>query len=407
MLIADSVRFRQVFINLLSNAVKYTPNGGTITLELKELPCAVIGHAAFRIAVSDTGYGMAPEFVEHIFEPFTRFENSTTNKIQGTGLGMAITKSIVDMNGGSIRIQSELGKGSRFEVDLTFAIDKEAKPETEIKSVLLITREEQLIRNVKAAFKESDMELSAAASVEQAQTLLEEHPVQAIVLNGFTEKEALSDAVRRLREKTAEGTLIFCCDSTQSDALRDTLAECGVNGKIPRPFFMVNFVRAVNQAKGETKQNTAETENSLRGMRFLCAEDNALNAEILEAIMDMQGASCVVYPNGAELVKAFADVKPDDFDAILMDVQMPVMNGLDATRAVRASDNPLGRTIPIVAMTANAFSSDVQACLNAGMDAHVSKPLDISVLERTLKIVAAAKFSGGGSGDKARSLNSH
>lgn len=377
MLIADSVRFRQVFINLLSNAVKYTPNGGTITLELKELPCAVIGHAAFRIAVSDTGYGMA------------------------------ITKSIVDMNGGSIRIQSELGKGSRFEVDLAFAIDKEAKPETEIKSVLLITREEQLIRNVSAAFKESDMELSAAASVEQAQTLLEEHPVQAIVLNGFTKKEALSDAVRRLREKTAEGTLIFCCDYTQSDALRDTLAECGVNGKIPRPFFMVNFVRAVNQAKGETKQNTAETENSLRGMRFLCAEDNALNAEILEAIMDMQGASCVVYPNGAELVKAFADVKPDEFDAILMDVQMPVMNGLDATRAVRASDNPLGRTIPIVAMTANAFSSDVQACLNAGMDAHVSKPLDISVLERTLKIVAAAKFSGGESGDKARSVNSH
>lgn len=406
MLIADSVRFRQVFINLLSNAVKYTPNGGTITLELKELPCAVIGHAAFRIAVSDTGYGMAPEFVEHIFEPFTRFENSTTNKIQGTGLGMAITKSIVDMNGGSIRIQSELGKGSRFEVDLTFEIDKEAKPETEIKSVLLITREEQLIRNVKAAFKESDMELSAAASVEQTQTLLEEHPVQAIVLNGFTEKEALSDAVRRLREKTAEGTLIFCCDYTQSDALRDTLAECGVNGKIPRPFFLTNFVRAVDQATGETKQNTAETDNSLRGMRFLCAEDNALNAEILEAIMDMQGASCVVYPNGAELVKAFADVKPDEFDAILMDVQMPVMNGLDATRAVRASDNPLGRTIPIIAMTANAFSSDVQACLNAGMDAHVSKPLDISVLERTLKIVAAAKFSGGGSGDKARSVNS-
>ena len=144
---------------------------------------------------------MAPEFVEHIFEPFTRFENSTTNKIQGTGLGMAITKSIVDMNGGSIRIQSELGQGSRFEVDLTFAIDKEAKPETEIKSVLLITREEQLIRNVSAAFKESDMELSAAASVEQAQTLLEEHPVQAIAAHGFT--EALSDAVRRLRGKNS------------------------------------------------------------------------------------------------------------------------------------------------------------------------------------------------------------
>lgn len=324
--------------------------------------------------------------MEHIFEPFTRFENSTTNKIQGTGLGMAITKSIVDMNGGSIRIQSALGKGSRFEVDLTVCNRQgsEAGNRNKERSARLL-REESADSKRKSGVQGIRYGAVCRRVGRAGADAAEEHPVQAIVLNGFTEKEALSDAVRRLREKTAEGTLIFCCDYTQSDALRNTLAECGVNGKILRPFFMVNFVRAVNQAKGETKQNTTETDNSLRGMRFLCAEDNALNAEILEAIMDMQGASCVVYPNGAELVKAFADVKPDEFDAILMDVQMPVMNGLDATRAVRASDNPLGRTIPIVAMTANAFSSDVQACLNAGMDAHVSKPLDISVLERTLQ----------------------
>ena len=235
------------------------------------------------------------------------------------------------------------------------------------------------------------MELSAAASVEQAQTLLEEHPVQAIVINGFTKKEALSDAVRRLREKTAEGTLIFCCDYTQSDALRDTLAECGVNGKIPRPFFMVNFVRAVDQAKGETKQNTAETDNSLRGMRFLCAEDNALNAEILEAIMDMQGASCVVYPNGAELVKAFADVKPDEFDAILMDVQMPVMNGYEAMKAIRSSGHPMAETIPIIAMTANAFVEDIHDALDAGMDAYVAKPVDMKVLKETVAQVIGGR----------------
>lgn len=129
---------------------------------------------------------------------------------------------------------------------------------------------------------------------------------------------------------------------------------------------------------------------------FLCAEDNALNAEILEAVLDMNGATCVIYPDGQKLVDTFAFVKPGEFDAILMDVQMPVMNGLDATRKIRCSENQLGKTIPIIAMTANAFSEDVQNCLNAGMDAHISKPLDIGVLERTLKSVAGGKAVGGG-----------
>ena len=174
------------------------------------------------------------------------------------------------------------------------------------------------------------------------------------------------------------------------------LKKSGVDGLIARPFFLSNFANIVNDIRSDIDSDNQDENAALRGMRFLCAEDNALNAEILEAILDMNEASCVIYPNGKQLVEAFENVTPGEFDAILMDVQMPVMNGLDATRAVRRSANPLGKTIPIIAMTANAFSSDVQACLDAGMDAHVPKPLDLATLERTLRSVMNAKFSGGG-----------
>ena len=275
-LLGDSVRLRQVLLNLLSNAVKYTPQGGQIRFELRELPCAEENCASYRITVEDNGYGMTREFLEKIFDPFTRAENSMTNKIQGTGLGLAITKNIVDLMGGTIAVRSEPGKGSRFDVELTLEINENAKS--------LPTGE------------------------------------------------------------------------------------------------------AVPELGG----------SSLKGMRFLCAEDNDLNAEILEAILEAEGASCAIYANGKLLVDAFETVRPGDYDAILMDVQMPVMNGLEATRAIRLSPNPLGGTIPIIAMTANAFTEDIRRCLEAGMDAHVSKPLDVSVLERTLQAVLSGNFSGGG-----------
>ena len=267
-LIGDAVRLRQVFLNLLSNAVKYTPDGGTITLDLTQKKQDK-NHILLAFTVTDTGYGMTPDFVQHIFEPFTRAEDSTTNKIQGTGLGMAITKSIVDLMSGTITLQSEPGKGSSFFV-----------------TVLL----------------------------EIAQTSL---------VHSSTEKN----------DSQTAGTI-------------------------------------------------------LQGMKFLCAEDNALNAEILEAILEMEGADCTIYPDGRQIVEAFAQVKPGEYDAILMDMQMPVMNGLEATAAIRNNKNQLGKTIPIIAMTANAFSSDVQACLDAGMNAHLSKPLEIELLKQTMRSIS-------------------
>ena len=264
--LADPNRLNRVLMNILSNAVKYTPTGGHIRFEVDELPRNE-HYARYRFVVQDDGIGMSEAYQKTLFDPFTREERSGTNKVQGTGLGMAITKNIVDLMGGSINVESTTGKGTRFEVVLEFPIDAEAD------------------------------------TVPEAQVLPEEE----------------------------------------------------------------------------------EETSPLSGMKFLCAEDNAINAEILELLLESNGAHCKIYPNGQEIVDAFASVKPGEYDMILMDVQMPVMDGLEATRRIRSGENPLGRIIPILAMTANAFLEDMQKSREAGMDEHLSKPVDIAALEQTVK----------------------
>ena len=264
--LADPNRLNQVLMNILSNAVKYTPQGGHIRLDVEELSHTE-HYAKYRFVVQDDGIGMSAVYQKTLFDPFTREEKSGTNRVQGTGLGMAITKSIVDLMGGTIHVESAPGKGSRFEVVLELPIDAEAD------------------------------------KVQTASALPEED-------------EAVSP---------------------------------------------------------------------LSGMSFLCAEDNAINAEILEMLLESKGASCTICSNGQEIVDAFASVKPGEYDMILMDVQMPVMDGLEATRRIRNGENPLGRIIPILAMTANAFLEDMQKSKEAGMDEHLSKPVDIAALEQTVK----------------------
>ncbi|WP_455501686.1 ATP-binding response regulator [Gemmiger sp.] len=384
-LVCDAVRMRQILVNLLSNATKYTQEGGKITLDLAELPCNVADHAKYAITVEDNGYGMKPDFVEHIFEPFTRAENSVTNKVQGTGLGMAITKNIVDLMGGTITVQSELHKGSRFEVTLTIPIDKSAVVELPCRSVLLISDEEDFIANALAAFSGTDIALAVARTEVETDAALARGAVDIVLLGNTLQGKNLADNLQRLRQKTGDALLFYCCKYEQQTQLENLAANGGVDAVLARPLFLSNLANAIDRARNNVPVNEDEEGTMLHGMHFLCAEDNALNAEILEAILDMNQATCKIYPNGQELVDAFASVRPGEYDAILMDVQMPVMNGLEATKAIRNGENPLGRKIPIIAMTANAFSEDVQHCLDAGMDAHVAKPLDVATLERTLR----------------------
>lgn len=389
-LIGDGVRLRQIFLNLLSNAVKYTPNGGTITFELTEVPCEISGYARFVYTVTDNGYGMTEEFMKHIFEPFTRAENSMINKVQGTGLGMTITKNIVDLMGGEIHVESAVGKGSRFTVTLVLPIDETVSHEVGVDRVLLVSADDRLINNVKAGIAESHVRLGIVSTEEDAKAWLEQEGTDVIMLAGCLKYKSLAETVSTLRAVAETAILVFCVDYAQEDHVQSMLTASGIDGMILRPFFLSNLALAIARTR---TSSVTRTKNStiLNGMHFLCAEDNELNAEILSELLHMYGASCTIYPDGEKIVEAFKTLKPGDCDAILMDVQMPIMNGIEATRAIRDSKNPLGKEILIIAMTANAFSEDVQLCLGAGMDAHISKPLDIAVLEKTLRGLAEKK----------------
>ena len=393
-LIGDGVRLRQIFLNLLSNAVKYTPEGGSISFDIAELECEMPGHAKFCFSVTDTGYGMEPDFLAHIFEPFTRAESSVTNKVQGTGLGMAITKNIVDLMGGTITVESEVNKGSRFAVTLMLRVDPDAHYELGTRDLLLISDDDTLIRNMRAPIRETDLHFSVVSSAEEAAARLSKESTDVLLLAGHLRDRSLADTVQHLRKAAPIAMLLFCVDFAQRDQVQETLAQCGVDGLIPRPFFLSNLEIAIGRVRANAAPEIQGL-SILSGMRFLCAEDNALNAEILEAILEMYGASCTICPDGTEIVKTFESVKPGDYDTILMDIQMPCMNGYEATKAIRSGKNPLGRTIPIVAMTANAFSDDVQNSLAAGMNAHVSKPIDIAVLKKTMWAIIIPPFSEG------------
>lgn len=379
-IISDSVRLRQIFLNLLSNAVKYTPNGGSINFLIEEVPCELSGNARFIISVTDTGCGMTQEFIKHIFEPFTRAENSVTNKVQGTGLGMAITGNVVELMGGSIRIESEVGKGSCFEVTLTMKINPNAELNADFRSVLLISDDDTLTRNAAAAFSETDITFQTEKDVSSAADALSESSTDVIIISGIPAAED----VRKLRSAQEKPPMIFLTAYTQEEQQADIISESGADGFIPRPFFTSRLISCVNAVKSREKGNAARRESVLKGLNFICAEDTDLNAEILKGILKIRGASCTVYPNGDEIVKAFEQSAPDEYDAVLMDIQMPGMNGLDAARAIRKGKNPCGRTIPIIAMTANAFSEDIRDSIDAGMDAHISKPINIKLLEREL-----------------------
>ncbi len=279
----DQVHLMQIFSNLLSNAVKYTQEGGKIQFLVEECETKSSVYAKYRFLVSDNGMGMSADFKEKIFDPFTRAEGSVTNKIQGTGLGMAITRNLVEAMGGTIDVESELGQGSCFEVliDLRIAEDR-----------------------------------SVSSTVQE--------------------------------------------------------------------------------------EKNEQNDNIFQGMRFLCAEDNELNAEILTELLKIEGAECTICENGEEILKTFEKSAPGDYDMILMDVQMPVMNGYEATKAIRRSSHELAKKIPIIAMTANAFSEDIQHSLAAGMNAHVSKPVEMRVLEKTIRSIK----TGGGAKLKAL-INNH
>ena len=390
-LIGDEMRLNQILINLLSNAVKYTQEGGSIWFRIIGQKQRSSQYERIRIEVEDNGYGMTPEYLTTIFDAFTRAENSTTNKVQGTGLGMAITKSIVELMGGSIDVSSQMGKGSLFQVEVEFRIPEEQAcrhfwEKNGIARVLVVENSSEALENIQVLLEESGVQVDGVPSVAEALRLLEDGAESQLALLDLEQPEGEHCPVGALREALPERVpLILLAGETAPEL--GAVPQLKSTAILPKPFFVSALqekIRELESGSGDAAAEQTE-ENSLAGMRFLVAEDNEINAEILGELLQVEGATCEVTEDGRQVLERFQQAAPGEFDAILMDVQMPVMNGYDATRAIRALAREDARKLPIIAMTANAFAEDEKAALEAGMDAHVAKPIDIELLKRVIR----------------------
>ena len=392
-LVGDETRINQILLNLLSNAVKYTPEGGHIRLRIIGLKQRSSQYEHILIEVEDDGYGMTPEYLKTIFDAFTRAENSTTNKVQGTGLGMAITKSIVELMGGTIEVASEVDRGSTFRVELELRIqeghaDRLFWESQGISRILAVDGDPKDLETIQTLMEDVGICVDAAAGLEQALDRIQSGGAYQLALLDWDGPNLNGpQAAGALRQALPLDVPLLLLAEYDAQGL-DQALQMERTGVLNKPFFASAFREKVAELwGGATPADSPDPGecSGLEGLSFLAAEDNAINAEILSELLELEGASCEIVENGRLAVERFQRSKPGEFDAILMDVQMPVMNGHDATRAIRALDRPDAGRIPIIAMTANAFTEDEKAALDAGMNAHVAKPLDVELLKKAIR----------------------
>ena len=403
--IGDMMRIEQILMNLISNAIKYTPEGGEIELHIYNRNQISHNYARLRFEVSDTGIGMSSEFKDMIFEPFTREANTTLSGIQGTGLGMAITKNLVDLMGGTIFVESSQGVGSTFTVDLELRISRQTEGDDfwkryGIYSMLVIDGDEDVCVNIQNLMAGTSVYVQYALEGYTALKMIEKKLKQN---NGYSlillawklpEMDGIETA-KRIREKIGNSIPIFLLTEYDWSEIEDTARQAGIRAFLQKPFFISNFRQVVKQFHDGTaydsedeKKYAAKGKKSLSQMNFLIAEDNVINAEIITELLELEGARCDLAENGKIAAEMFEQSEPGYYDIILMDIQMPVMDGYSAAREIRSCSHPDAKTIPIAAMTANAFAEDVQKSLEAGMNVHISKPVDMEVLKSTvLKLI--------------------
>ena len=400
-LLGDETRIDQILINLLSNAVKYTPEGGDIWLRIIGLKQHSSHFERIRIEVEDNGYGMTQEYLKTIFDVFTRAENSTTNKVQGTGLGMAITKNIVELMGGTIEVSSEVNKGSIFRVDLELRIsesqaDRLFWEKSGISRILAVIGNVQEVKNIHTFMEEAGISMDMALRPEDALRMVEDADnadinYQMVLFDWNptdTDSSRMAEKLRKALPETAVLLLMTVHEEDYMDCV-DNMEEVfrsGYTGVLAKPVFVSALKEKIMEMQTEKSGKSTETEEeySLQGLHFLAAEDNEINAEILSELLLTEGADCEIAENGKLVLERFMASKEGEFDAILMDVQMPVMNGYDATRAIRKLARKDAGEIPIIAMTANAFAEDEKDALNAGMNVHLAKPIDVGMLKKVI-----------------------
>ncbi|MDE6589875.1 MAG: response regulator, partial [Oscillospiraceae bacterium] len=391
----------QILINLLSNSVKYTPENGTIEMRVEELPQVVKNYSRIRFTVSDNGLGMSEDYLKVIFDPFTREETKITHEIQGTGLGMAITKSLVDLMGGSIKVESKLGEGSTFVVELELRIqEQEDDPrfwtDHKIARMIVVDDDEEVCRNVVKAMSGAGVSTDYATGGERAVQMVyaaqaEGEPYDLILLDWKMPGMHGLEAARMIRKDSKAPILLLT--SYDWREIEQEAVEIGVNHFMPKPFFMSTFKETVRLMMDRGRETRNQGNDVVKGMHILVVDDIEVNRIILVKILGTLGAECETASNGREAVDKFLDA-PSGYDLIMMDVQMPEMNGYEATRAIRASSHPLAKATPIIAMTANAFVDDVRDAIESGMDAHIAKPVQIENLKTTIQQVLDNRAAG-------------
>ena len=393
-LYTDQLRLNQIYINILSNAIKYTEPGGRVTVDMREEKSTIPGCIRLSYIVADTGIGMSPEYMETMYQPFSRQVDSRVNSIQGTGLGLAITKQMVDLLGGTIDCQSEQGKGTTFTVVLDIPVADRQRDDMMLDpiDVLLVDDDEILLQTT------ADILASLGASVETAQSGLEAlgmvkhrhlsgQDYGVVIVDWKMSETDGIETIRRIRTEVDGSIPILLSSAYDWSDIEDRAKAAGANGFVSKPLFRSTLYDKINDLTGKesVSQEPEDDYSYLQGLHILVAEDNDINWEIISAMLSMFGITTDRAENGRICVEMMRSAAEGSYELIFMDIQMPEMNGLDATRAIRKLDNPWASSIPIVAMTADAFSENVTECLEAGMNGHIAKPVDIKLVIKEIR----------------------
>lgn len=396
----DRLRLNQVLLNLLSNAVKYTRAGGVVSMKVVERPGTSAGSAMYEFHIKDTGIGMSEDFVAHIFEPFEREHNSTISGIQGTGLGMAITKNIVDMMNGTIEVTSKQGVGTESVVCLPLRLNGDQKvpqtiPELTGLRALVVDDDFNTCDNVSCMLQQIGLRAEWTLSGKEAvlrtrQALTRNDPYFVHIIDWLLPDMNGIEVARRIRQEMGKEVPIIVLTAYDWADIEEEAREAGVTAFCSKPLFLSELRDCLYTiANPDNEKEECKVRKSVRTGRILLAEDNELNQEIAIAILEEAGFSVDVAANGQLAVDMLASSEPGHYQVVLMDVQMPVMNGYEAAKAIRRLENKKLASLPILAMTANAFEEDKQEALKSGMDGHISKPIDIDKLMETLDNVLA------------------
>ena len=399
-LYADQLRLNQIYINILSNAIKYSEPGGSVSVDLREEHSEKESCIRLVYRVADTGIGMSPEFMEKMYQPFSRQTDSRVNSIQGTGLGLAITRQMVELMNGTIECQSEVGKGTTFTVVLDIPIAEKQLEEMRFEDIdaLIADDDPILLDTVVDTLESLGITAERAHNGEEAMEMIrrrhaEGREYDVVILDWRMPGMDGIETIRRIRAEVDDRIPILLTSAYDWSDIEDEAKEAGANGFIGKPMFRSRLYERINELLG-TEARAVEPEDNysdLAGMNILVAEDNDINWEIISAMLNMFGITSERAENGRVCVDKMAQAAEGSYDLVFMDIQMPEMNGLDATRHIRGLENKWAASIPVIAMTANAFSEDVAKCLEAGMDGHIAKPIDMKLVIKEIRRIKEEK----------------